>query len=663
MTSMSHSAGMAAEPRAASSRPPRAAWWWIPWLAAVILFLGIEIPRVAEQPSAVAWFLRAEPDTLVYLAFLIAAPIVWRLTAKDSRPAAAPHRWLKGQGAWFLEEGQRSPAGSGWRSAMLSIFVAMTSLAASAVVGSRFDDLPPAYHDEYSYLFQARTFLAGRVSFPSHPAARLFDQMHVLNEGRFASRYFPGAGLWMAPFVALGHPYAGHWAAGAICAVLMFWIARELAGDGAGLMAGLLTALSPGMALFSNLLLAHHPTLVGLGLFLLGFLRMLRCEAAAWGFVAGVGLAYATLCRPMTAAGVALPLGVFLLFWVFRAAPSVFKTQPGWAGSGPTGSPGDLQPDIASNHNPATSRWIAVVCLGIPLVGAGAGLFAYDRAITGNGWLTPYSLYTDLHTPRHVYGFNNVERGNLRQGPRVIANYDQWAENLTPRLAMANARTRLAASGKWTLGLVPLSLAFAGGIVLRRRVSSGAWLILAGIVSLHAAHLPYWFVGMEDHHYVFEAGPLWAVWVGVVTIEAFRAWQTERRVALCVWWGGLLAAAVVMNFTVSSGVWSAPLEQGIGRVAFARTEHGRFQELVERRAVPRPALVLVDSDPADRHIDYVANSPDLSGPLLIGRYLPGTVPFDEVRRLFPDRSLFLYRIRNVFRNGVRIPDEEWRRIK
>ena len=58
----------------------------------------------------------------------------------------------------------------------------------------RFGDQPPAYHDEFSYAFQAKTYLAKRLSSESHPTvARLFDQMHVVNEGRFASRYFPAS--------------------------------------------------------------------------------------------------------------------------------------------------------------------------------------------------------------------------------------------------------------------------------------------------------------------------------------------------------------------------------------------------------------------------------------------------------------------------------------
>src|SRR5258708_22233977 len=139
--------------------------------------------------------------------------------------------------------------------------------------------------------------------------------MHVLSEGRLASRFLPGTGLWMARFVAAGHPYWGHWLAGAICAALVFWIGRELAGDAGGLIAGLLTALSPAMALFSNLLLAHHPTLVGLGLFVLGALRMIRLTSVGWGFAAGIWLTVAVLDPPTTAASVALSLRPFILWW------------------------------------------------------------------------------------------------------------------------------------------------------------------------------------------------------------------------------------------------------------------------------------------------------------------------------------------------------------
>ncbi len=60
----------------------------------------------------------------------------------------------------------------------------------------------------------------------------------------------------------------------------------------------------------------------------------------------------------------------------------------------------------------------------------------------------------------------------------------------------------------------------------------------------------------------------------------------------------------------------------------------------------RPALVLVDPDPTDRHIDYVTNDPDLSADVLFGRYQPDVVPLQDVRRAFPDRTLYLFHARD-----------------
>jgi hypothetical protein len=633
--------------------------WWLPCLVGWGVFLAFEVQSVASHTyrRSLEWLLGADLDALACLAFLTTAPLIWWIGPlmrwiHGDWPATAGWPFAKLTRkivALFKPTGQSHLSARAWfvrlRSSAMSIFVGAVSLAASAAVGANFGELPAAYHDEYSYLFQARTFLAGRVALPSHVAPRLFDQMHVLNEGQFASRYFPGAGLWMAPFVALGHPYWGHWLAGAICAVLMFWIGRELAGDTAGLFAGLITALSPGMALFSNLLLAHHPTLVGLSVFILGFFRMVRSGCWVWALVSGTGLAFAMLCRPMTAAGVALPFGVWFLIWLVRSA---FAARSG------DGCRFDEDLSPRSSRNTPFHRMIALSGLFVlPLILALASLFAYDKAITGSGWQTPYSLYTSLHTPRHVYGFNNVERGRQHLGPRVIENYDKWAENLTPALALENVCKRWTASWKWTLGLLPQTLALCGGLVLWRRLPGGAWLVLAAILSLHAVHIPYWFAGMEDHHYVFESGPLWAVWIGIVTIEAIREWKATKHHAIIAWWTSLLATAVAMNWTVSSGLWSAPLKQGINRVAFARFKHGQFADLVARQALPGPALVLVEDDPADRHIDYVVNPPDLHGPVLVGHYLPDLIPVSDVQRLFPDRRLFLYRVR----------EDEWRSLE
>ena len=206
-------------------------------------------PKTASE-----WFIGVNPQTTIFVPLFALLPLFWLVRRPLFTRRARPATNGGGQAA------NRSLA-QAW------VFAAIVAASAGGMswgIGQLFGDIPPAYHDEYSYLFQAKTYLAGRLANPVHETApELFDQMHVLNEDHFVSRYFPGAGAWMAPFVKLGHPYWGHWLANAITAFFVFWAGRELGGNGVGLLAGLLTALSPGMALFSNLLLAHLPTLVG----------------------------------------------------------------------------------------------------------------------------------------------------------------------------------------------------------------------------------------------------------------------------------------------------------------------------------------------------------------------------------------------------------------
>lgn len=636
---------------------------WTPWqvwrvhiaayLAAWLVVLGFEyilwegIPHGITNP--LAWAVMLDLDTLLgNLLLLVAAPFAWRMRGFLLMPGSSFARRLSRVVESVLGELANRRRGTRLRAAFFASLCAAVSLGSSLYVASFYKGLPPAYHDEYSYLFQARTFLAGRTWFPSHESPRLFDQLHVLNEGRFASRYFPGAGVWMAPWVAIGHPYWGHWFAGALIAALVFFTGRELAGDVAGLIAGLLTGLSPGMALFGNLLLAHFPTLVGLGVFLVAYLRMLRFRSVGWAIVSGTGLAYAALCRPMTAAGVSLPFGIYFVYWVvpwnrlFRQFESAISDpQRGLTST----SRNSDRLKILSCESVAL-----LAAMGIPLVIGGAVELWFNRAVTGDMWLSPYSLYTNTYTPRHVFGFNNRVRGEAHLGPRVIDQYDRWAENLDGRLALTNLKSRWISSWLWTLGLIPLAISLAAGLACWGRLPVGTRLVLASIISLHAVHIPYWYDGIMHWHYVFESGPLWLLWLAAVTSTVAGAWFTGKRSGIAFWWGGCLFVAVLTNYALGSqrtSFWASPLRSSImNDVAFPRIRHGAFHQRIAEGVRELPALVLVDEDPSEIHLNYISNDPALNGPILTAHYLPGQVPLGEVKRLFPDRHLHLYKAKS-----------------
>lgn len=548
-------------------------------------------------------FLETSKDSAPFIPILLAAPLFWfagrrrPIRPADHSPVEPEQRIL-----WEV---------------LLAVGFAAAGFLASRWYSRPFDGLPPAIHDEYSYLFQAQTFLEGRTwlpSFPEHP--ELFDQMHVLNEGRFASRYFPGTGAWLAPFVAAGNPWEAQWLANGLIAAGMFAVGRLLAGRAVGILAGLLYVASPGVLVFSNMLVAHMPTMLALILFLWAILKCRRQPSAAMALVAGTGLALAMLCRPMTAAGFALPFGID---WLWRLATK--RESP----DGPSMPPTLIQ----------------TFALGLPLVVGAVGLLAYNQSITGDPFVSPYQLYTDLYTPRHLYGFNNVVRGEKVTGPKTIEHYDRWAENLTPSLAARNVGVRLLSSSRWTLGTVPLLLSLAVFLLDWKRLS-GAWkLILASIVSLHVVHIPYWFTGIMDWHYVFETGPLLLLVIAYATVRLSGIWQSWSAPRLRLWWAALLGLAVLINDVTVEPLWNSRIAVAQGEAMFARIRFGLFRAEAATRAEHGPIIVFVRSNPTDLHMDYVTNPPTLDGPVLVARLKP-YVDANFANKVFPNRTAYVF---------------------
>ena len=623
-----------------------AAWkpwaaWWVAWLVGLAFVLGVEISDWQTAPGGLL------ETALVGINIDTAPCLLWLVLGVLLAP------WRFGRvlqtGSWGvrLSRWWSTPAGQGGLGVWLSVLVgAALSLGTSMLVASRpvagpgtssLGSLPPGFHDENSYLFQARTFVSGEWTASPHREARpLFDQMHVLNhEGVFASRYFPGVGAWMAPFVAWGKPVWGHYLAGVLTAIAVVGIGRELVGNGVGLLSGLLTSLAPGMALFSNLLLSHHPTLAGLGVFVYSFLRLQRTGIVGWGLLAGAGLALAMLCRPLTAAAVGLPFGCWLAFWWIRGDGGQ------WQGG----------------------RQTRVACVGLPVLLGLMVMGWYNHQVTGDWSRTPYQVFTDTYTPRHVYGFGNVERGESRIAEmdaaargRVLEHYDRWAENLDARLASRNVVNRLTESGKWTVGLVALMMT---GVVLLAGYLLGAvpipgsrwWPIVLAILCLHLAHVPYWYAGIMNWHYVFESAPLWCLLVAGVTVGLWQVALRVGRVGLAVAWTGLLLVTPMTSYLEFAPVWSpSRIDLAVGEVGFARARHAEFHKRVALRTRNDRALVLVKPDPADRHIDLVVNDPGLDSHVLVGRYIPKVVPMSRVLELFPRRRVFVF---DVVGGGLR----------
>lgn len=614
------------------------------WLGSLCVCLPLEWTRlqtaIASPAGELGWFADWSLDTTLPLLILLLLPMVvlqgtrgvpWRFiwhqlfkpaeqTQLVNSPCPPSRHLLITTGLFLLSF--LCSASIGWREIHVGRSLAQSKLPESV----RFAALPPAYHDEFSYLLQARTFLAGRLSWPPMTVRPdLFHQIHVLNEPTTASRYFPLTGAWLAPFVAMDKPWLGQWIAGALACAFFFRCLRRLLPLRSAITGGLLIAVSPGLAVFSNLLLAHHATMLALSVFLWAFLRMMQTSRTSDAFVSGVALTLAMLGRPMTAAGFALPFGVWLMIRLGRRF-------------------------LGSDESHAVTRVVELklmLAMGGPIMLGFAGLAVMNQSITGYWNRSPYQLYTDTWTPSHRFGFNNAEIGRQVAGAKTLKAYDRWATNLTPGKALENLWHRTVASSQWSLGITSLLFAIVCALP-----SCCPWLGgdvrigLAGlsIVSLHVVHLPYWYDGILHWHYVFETAPLLLMMAAVGLSNALEVMRAIRiRRAMQIWLLAMIGACLLPNWVSAESFWGASrVSQAVSEQAFSRVRFEMFRRLVNSPEVQHPCLIVVDERNSDPQLSYIVNPPDLSGTILTCRHPGSDLEIRQLSKAFPERTVYVF---------------------
>ncbi len=198
------------------------------------------------------------------------------------------------------------------------LFLATGSLVivvATALIGWLVLEHFPNSGDEYCYLYQADTFLAGRLSNPPHPLQPFFETSHIIERGNHVFSVFPpGWPVIVAVSLRAGLP---SWALNPLLSaamfVLTFFLARRVTGDEAtSALAAVMLAttsyfLMTGASYFSHM--ACAVLVVGA---MIGMLRMAEgrsWSAAAAGFLAGL----AVITRYYTPVLCLLPLTIVLL--------------------------------------------------------------------------------------------------------------------------------------------------------------------------------------------------------------------------------------------------------------------------------------------------------------------------------------------------------------
>ena len=395
----------------------------------------------------------------------------------------------------------------------------------------------PHVQDAVSLIFQARNFALGRLASPSPPEPRFFDHEFVINDGLWFGKYPPGTSLLYAVGLKLSALDLVNPVLGAGSILLLYALGAQLFGRTEGLLAAALAASSPLVCYMGATYLSHSAALF----FVLAFLvAVTGPETVRRRALAGFALGAAILVRPQTAVAAASPFALLALV------------------------------EIARRKN-AWRSWLA--CAAVSLVGVLAFL-AYNRALTGSVWVTPFQLYS----PHDRLGFGDVGvewAGNFTPA-QAVGNWTANLDLLGPTTSALGDRFVALALLPWLVGSLPRSWCFVG--------ASGVSIVALFFFYFHDGI----FIGPR---YWYETLPVLFVGAarGLTLVgEAIAGFLPVARVrpvlasAVAIVLGASLAAATArLTLREASGLWGW---NDMSRHLLAQTE-----------SIPGRALVFVDS--------------------------------------------------------------------
>jgi hypothetical protein len=455
----------------------------------------------------------------------------------------------------------------------------------------------PTVSDEFVYLFQAKTLLAGRLAFPSPPLPEFFEAAHLLVVPTFAAKYLPGHAAMLAPFLAAGVPWLGPCFLLGLTAALLF-IAARLAGLSrtASIGAGLLLLGAPEVFPFFASYLSQSTSMAVTSALFVCVLMLKRGTSRLAMVALGTCIAFAALVRPFTgiAAGVTAASVLFRLRDRLPARVVVWSIPPLVVGVVVI-----ALVCHATTGSVKTMPWALYARQYAPYDGPGIGAVA---EVAPERPLPPQlqTLYDDFLRSRRKHTWERLPAEAFRRVGVVASLAPSWA--VIPFALLGLAWTPLAFTSLFALVAFLLQLTFhVGGA--NYHLELYPWLALAAAAGAERA--VRWAIGMKRATAVALCA---ALALPLVWTAKRMAWETTD----------------VLLHAPQRGWRFAPWEPAFERL---RQEH---------------ALVFVKYGPRMSGIaELTYNDPDLEHSELIRAIDKG--PRDaELLAFFPNRPAFVF---------------------
>ncbi len=518
------------------------------------------------------------------------------------------------------------------RARLVVVLSAIASVIAARLIHHvALDDLPHVM-DEIAYVFQAKLFAAGKLRAPEELPRAAFTMWFLEDRGSRYGIFPPGWPAVLAIGVKLG---LTSWVNPLLHGATVMLLGRagtRTGGPTVGAASALLYAASPQAVLLAASLMSH--TLVA---FAASVVLVFATDLSlAWAGFAGLSLGIAAATRPLCGT----ILGAFLaLVLVVRLVAS---TRAGER--------------FATACTTFAKRAGVLAASALPPV---AGLLAFNHALTGSAGRFPQMAYFDEHLAPADLPFFQYRKGcnDLGLGPGHGCDLTVHDAKHTLANALSNLGDNMTA---WLLlACGPLLVLGVVAAVARKETRARAALLLSIPLFSILLYALYWHGGTcFGARFYQSALPAVMIVVALGITELARLARQERwreRVAV-----GLLAITMAWNAFAYRRTWSEIADPVWGYWAV----DDRYAELAKSWKNGK-ALVMVAFGPDDLYnprLGWTAIVPDgamwmlniramaplaqnpvdlaEAGDVLFAKFHPALV--SELRRRFPDRSLWLY---------------------
>lgn len=481
--------------------------------------------------------------------------------------------------------------------AYLAVFVFATAGLLSFTVLDRMPHIP----DAVAYRFQAEQLALGHLTTAAPPDPAAFEHtMLDVKDGRWYGTLPPGWPAVLALGFLVGVPWLINPVLAAVTVLPLHLLVTRMADRGTAHLVTALFALSPWQLFLSASFMNHALSmlLVVSAWLALDLARERGRRSGVWALGAGCLFGALLLVRPFDG----LVMG-------------------GLAGLGALG--------LLARRLP----WSGVLGLALGAILVSAAILPYNRHLTGDPLLLPFSDYTVRHWDQ---GSNRLGFGDDIGPPDGWGILDQPGHDLGDAVLntnqnLYNVNFELFGWGIGSLWLVAVHLLWGRWTGYDRMA---ALLLL----TIPAAHAFYWFSGGPDfgarYWYLALFPLLWVSVRGIRTLVGMRG--DPGAIEAAAPQAGLVVAVLCLTSLTVFVPWRAA-----GKYTEYRDFHAGYRELAASHPLGR-SLVLITSDtPSELSSAFFLNRPDLTGDVPVFARDLGPESNLRLREAFSDRPTFL----------------------